>query len=78
MFYTLADNGNTVKERKMCPCMSSRSIYAVCGKYEEGLMVPSVFERENYCLAIYELCPIFSPFVVPQEARERVCEPAGV
>jgi hypothetical protein len=23
-------------------------------------MVPSVFERENYCLALYELCPIFS------------------
>jgi hypothetical protein len=22
-------------------------------------MVPSVFERENYCFALYELCPLF-------------------
>ena len=62
----------------MCPCMSSRSIYAVCGKHEEGLMVPSVFERENYCYGIYELCPIFSPYFMPQEKWETRLEPAGV
>ena len=44
----------------MCPCLSSKSKYATCGHSEDGLMVPSVFERENYCLALYELCPLFT------------------
>jgi len=44
----------------MCPCLGSKSKYATCGHFESGLMVPSVFERENYCLALYELCPLFS------------------
>jgi hypothetical protein len=25
-----------------------------------GLMTPSVFERENYCFSLYELCPLFA------------------
>lgn len=51
------------KEKQLmniCPCLSSRSVYATCGRYLEGLMVPSGFERENYCFGIYELCPIFN------------------
>jgi len=44
----------------ICPCLSSRSEYATCGRYLEGLMVPSVFERDNYCFGIYELCPLFN------------------
>ena len=43
----------------MCPCISSKSEYATCGKSEEGLMSPSVYERENYCFGLYELCPLF-------------------
>ena len=43
----------------MCPCLSSKSKYALCGRFNDGLMVPSVFERENYCLTLYELCPLF-------------------
>jgi|GEM_PF-5331935 len=43
----------------MCPCISSMSEYATCGKSEEGLMSPSVYERENYCFGLYELCPLF-------------------
>jgi hypothetical protein len=43
----------------MCPCLSSKSRYATCGRFGDGLMVPSVFERENYCFALYELCPLF-------------------
>jgi len=26
-------------------------------------MVPSVFERENYCFALYELCPLFTSYI---------------
>ncbi len=44
----------------MCPCLSSKSYYATCGRFTDGLMVPSVFERENYCLVLYELCPLFT------------------
>jgi hypothetical protein len=44
----------------MCPCLSSKSKYAMCGRFTEGLMVPSVFERENYCFGLYELCPFFA------------------
>lgn len=44
----------------MCPILSSKSKYATCGRFADGLMVPSLFERENYCLALYELCPLFS------------------
>jgi hypothetical protein len=44
----------------MCPCLSSKSKYATCGHFEDGLMVPSVFERVNYCFALYELCPLFT------------------
>ena len=44
----------------MCPCLSSKSKYAICGRFQDGLMVPSVFERENYCLGLYELCPLFT------------------
>ncbi|MDD5668500.1 MAG: response regulator [Candidatus Omnitrophica bacterium] len=47
------------REKEMCPCLSSKSKYATCGDCEDGLMVPSVFERENYCFALYELCPLF-------------------
>jgi hypothetical protein len=47
----------------ICPCLSSRSKYATCGRYSDGLMAPSVFERQNYCFALYELCPVFSPIV---------------
>jgi hypothetical protein len=43
----------------VCPCLSSKSKYALCRRYTDGLMVPSVFERENYCFALYELCPLF-------------------
>ena len=44
----------------MCPCLSSKSKYALCGLFADGLMVPSLFERENYCFALYELCPLFT------------------
>jgi hypothetical protein len=44
----------------MCPCLSSKSRYAICRRFTDGLMVPSIFERENYCFALYELCPLFS------------------
>jgi hypothetical protein len=47
----------------MCPCLSSKSKYAVCRRFIDGLMIPSLFERENYCFALYELCPLFSPHV---------------
>ena len=43
----------------MCPCLSSKSKYAVCSRFIDGLMVPSFFEKENYCFALYELCPLF-------------------
>ena len=35
----------------------------ICGMpaFADGLMVPSLFERENYCFTLYELCPLFSP-----------------
>jgi hypothetical protein len=46
----------------MCPCISSKSKFATCGRSEDGLMVPSVFERENYCFGLYELCPFFLSF----------------
>lgn len=59
----------------MCPCLSSRSNYATCGRFTDGLMVPSVFERENYCLAIYELCPLFSPRI--GRANSIIQEKAG-
>ncbi len=50
---------NKDKEQNMCPCLSSKNKYAICRMYDEGLMVPSLFERENYCFAVYELCPFF-------------------
>lgn len=63
----------------MCPCLSSKSKYAVCGRFEDGLMVPSVFERENYCLALYELCPLFSSEVQRDhiDTGVRACELVG-
>jgi hypothetical protein len=63
----------------MCPCLSSKSKYATCGHFEGGLMVPSVFERENYCFALYELCPQFASHVKYDyiEIKERVCELIG-
>lgn len=44
----------------MCPCLSSKSKNATCGRFTDGLMAPSIFERENYCFSLYELCPFFS------------------
>ena len=44
----------------MCPCLSSKSEYATCSRSNDGLMSPSLYERENYCLDLYELCPLFS------------------
>ncbi len=44
----------------ICPCLSSKSKYAVCSRFADGLMVPSVFERESYCFTLYELCPLFN------------------
>lgn len=63
----------------MCPCLSSKSNYAICGRFPDGLMVPSVFERENYCLAIYELCPLFTLGIKHEyfEIKERDCELIG-
>jgi hypothetical protein len=43
----------------MCPCLSSKSEYATCSRSKDGLMAPSLYERENYCLDLYELCPLF-------------------
>jgi hypothetical protein len=43
-------------------------------------MVPSVFERENYCFDLYELCPLFS-FDIKHEdisIKEREGELVGV
>jgi len=60
----------------MCPCLSSKSKYATCRHFEEGLMVPSVFERENYCFTLYELCPIFTSNLKNDcmDIRERIGE----
>lgn len=46
----------------MCPCISSKSKYAICLQYESELMVPSISERINYCFDAYELCPLFLGF----------------
>ena len=43
----------------MCPCISSKSEYATCHRSDDGLMSPSIYERENYCFDLYELCPLF-------------------
>jgi hypothetical protein len=43
----------------MCPCLSSKSEYATCSKAKDELRSPSLYERENYCLDLYELCPLF-------------------
>lgn len=43
----------------MCPCISSKSIYATCNRHESGLVCPTIFERDNYCFSLYELCPVF-------------------
>ena len=43
----------------MCPCITSKNKYAICNRYHLSLMCPSVFERENYCFSLYELCPLF-------------------
>ena len=43
----------------MCPCLSSKSEYATCSRSNDGLVSPSLYERENYCLDLYELCPLF-------------------
>jgi len=42
-------------------------------------MVPSVFERENYCFALYELCPLFSSYIKHDYIgiKEMVCELIG-
>jgi len=64
----------------VCPCLSSRSKYAICKRFTDGLMVPSVFERENYCFDLYELCPLFS-FDIKHEdisIKEREGELVGV
>lgn len=44
----------------MCPCLSSKSEYATCSRSKDGLISPSIYERDNYCLDLYELCPLFS------------------
>ena len=44
----------------MCPCISSKNKYAVCWRFNDGLMVPSIFQRENHCFSLYELCPLFA------------------
>ncbi len=63
----------------MCPCLSSKSIYAICGRFTGSLMIPSVFERENYCLALYELCPLFAYGIQYEyiDIKERGCELVG-
>lgn len=63
----------------MCPCLSSKSKYATCSRFKDGLMVPSVFERENYCLALYELCPLFTSDIKHEyiDIKERDCEFIG-
>jgi len=54
----------------ICPCLSSRSKYATCGRYPDGLMVPSLFERDNYCFGIYELCPLFNGPVIAKPCAD--------
>lgn len=63
----------------MCPCLSSKSKYATCGHFEYGLMVPPVFERENYCFALYELCPLFTSNIKHEytDTKMRDCELIG-
>jgi hypothetical protein len=58
----------------MCPCLSSKSKYATCGRFKYGLMVPSVFERENYCLSVYELCPLFSDTLKIKDMLIKECD----
>ncbi|MCM8760569.1 MAG: hypothetical protein NC938_05360 [Candidatus Omnitrophica bacterium] len=43
----------------LCPCISSKSELAICNHRMADGMVPSLFERENYCFSLYELCPVF-------------------
>ena len=61
----------------MCPCISSKSEYATCGKSEEGMMSPSVYERENYCFGLYELCPLFYTGVVQTDISVHL-DPVGI
>ena len=44
----------------MCPCISSKDPHAICAHSASIPVCPSVFERENYCFSLYELCPVFS------------------
>jgi hypothetical protein len=62
----------------MCPCISSRDKYAVCSRCESGLMVPSIFQRDNYCFEAYELCPLFYNFRIRQEQKNMVNEPSEI
>jgi hypothetical protein len=60
----------------MCPCISSRSTYATCGRSSESLMVPSLFERAHYCFGLYELCPLFAGILLREgEFGEAALEP---
>lgn len=52
----------------MCPCISSKGKYATCSRYYVPITRPSVFERENYCFSLYELCPVFSGGRIDREA----------
>jgi hypothetical protein len=43
----------------LCPCISSGNERAICNHREAIGATPSLFERENYCFSLYELCPVF-------------------
>ena len=58
----------------MCPCITSKSKYAICNRCHLGLMCPSVFERENYCFSLYELCPLFADIPVREECAEEMVD----
>ena len=54
----------------MCPCISSKIKYAICNRYDSGLMCPSIIERENFCFSLYELCPLFLDIPVHKEGTK--------
>lgn len=43
----------------MCPYFVCCNDYGLCNCYHEGLMCPSIYERENFCCAVFNACPYY-------------------
>jgi hypothetical protein len=37
-------------------------------------MCPSLFERENYCFSLYELCPLFFAITISEDTAKEIIE----